>query len=93
MSWLPPLLPQLDYIVQFQYNITLYDTTSNTATVLTTNTTSIVISPDHIYNYTKCNTYYWTVSAGTDYGYSNVIVSTDNFTIISGNCIVYIYNY
>ena len=89
MSWLPPLLPQVNYTVQFQYNITLYDTTSNTATLLTINTTSIVISPDHIYNYTKCNTYYWTVSAGTAvYGYSNVAVSTDNFTITSGNCIV-----
>ena len=81
MSWLPPLLPQLDYTVQFQYNITLYNTISNTATVLTTNTSSIVISP-------TCNhVYYWTASAGTDYGYSNVTVSTDNFTITSGNCI------
>ena len=49
-----------------------------------TNITNITISTNDIEGYTNCNTYQWGVSAGTVYGFTNITLSSENFTFISG---------
>ena len=36
-------------------------------------------------SYIECSQLQWSVSAGTQYGYSELAIAEDNFVIISGN--------
>ena len=49
-----------------------------------TNSTLFILSTNDIAGYTNCNTYQWGVSAGTVYGFTNIIMASDNFTFTSG---------
>ena len=49
-----------------------------------TNSTLFILSTNDIAGYTNCNTYQWGVSAGTVYGFTNIALSSENFTFISG---------
>ena len=77
----------MDYI-QFQYNITVVNS-DNISVMFTTVTNSTNITL-HKYNisYIECSQLQWSVSAGTQYGYSKLAIANDNFTIISGNVII-----
>ena len=74
----------MDYI-QFQYNITVVNS-DNISIMLTTvtNSTNITLYKDNI-SYIECSQLQWSVSAGTQYGYSELTIAEDNFIIISGN--------
>ena len=74
----------MEYI-QFQYNITVV-TSDNISVMLTTvtNSTNITLHKDNI-SYIECSQLQWSVSAGTQYGYSQLAIAEDNFIIISGN--------
>ena len=52
-----------------------------------TNSTNITLCKDNI-SYIECSQLQWSVSAGTQYGYSELAIAKDNFTIISGNIII-----
>ena len=71
--------------VQFQYNIRVVNT-DNISVMLTTvtNSTNITLHKDSI-SYIECSQLQWSVSAGTQYGHSKLVIAEDNFTIISGN--------
>ena len=73
----------MDYI-QFQYNITVV-ISDNISVMFTTvtNSTNITLHKDNI-SYIECSQLQWSVSAGTQYGYSELAIAEDNFTIISG---------
>ena len=49
-----------------------------------TNSTNITLHKDNIL-YIECSQLQWSVSAGTQYGYSQLTIPKDNFIIISGN--------
>ena len=72
----------MDYI-QFQYNITVVNS-DNISVMLTTVTNSTNITLYNI-SYIECSQLQWSVSAGTQYGYSELAIAEDNFIIISGN--------
>ena len=84
LRWSPPLI---DYI-QFQYNITVVNS-DNISVMLTTVTNSINITlhKDNI-SYIECSQLQWSVSAGTQYYYSELAFAKDKFIIISGNVIL-----
>ena len=79
----------MDYI-QFQYNITVVNS-DNISVILTTvtNSTNITLFKDNI-SYIECSQLQWSVSAGTQYGYSEPAIAEDNLTIISGIIIKFI---
>ena len=68
LRWSPPLM---DYI-QFQYDITVVNS-DNISVMLTTvtNSTNITLHKDNI-SYIECSQLQWSVSAGTQYGYSKL---------------------
>ena len=74
----------MDYI-QFQYNIRVVNS-DNISVMFTTitNTTNITLHKDNI-SYIECSQLQWSVSAGTQYGYSELAIAEDNLIIISGN--------
>ena len=74
----------MDYI-QFQYNITVVNS-DNISVMFTTvtNSTNITLHKDNISSI-ECSQLQWSVSAGTQYGYSEQAITKDNFIIISGN--------
>ena len=74
----------MDYI-QFQYNITVVNS-DNISVIFTTitNSTNISLYKDNI-SYIECSQLQWSVSASTQYGYSELAIAEDNFIIISGN--------
>ena len=48
-----------------------------------TNSTNITLYKDNI-SYIECSQLQWSVSAGTQYGYSELAIAENNLTIISG---------
>ena len=73
--------------VVLTYNIIIMDSTNSSLIVTNiniTNITNITISTNDIAGYTNCNTYQWGVSAGTMYGFTNITLSNETFTFISG---------
>ena len=74
----------MDY-VQFQYNITVVNS-DNISVIFTTvtNSTNITLYKNNI-SYIECSQLQWSISPGTQYGYSELDIAEDNFTIISGN--------
>ena len=88
LSWLPPPVP---VPVVFTYNIIIMDSTNSSMIVTNiniTNITNITISTNDIAGYTNCNTYQWGVSAGTVYGFTNITLSSETFTFISGISVI-----
>ena len=75
----------MDYI-QFQYNVTVVNS-DNISVIFTavTNSTNITLYKDNISSYIECSQLQWSVSAGTQYGYSELAIAEDSFIIISGN--------
>ena len=73
----------MDYI-EFQYNITVVNS-DNISVMLTTvtNSTNITLHKDNI-SYIECSQLQWSVSGGTQYGYSELPIAENNF-IIYGN--------
>ena len=84
LSWQPPPVP---VPVVLTYNIIIMDSTNSSMIVTNiniTDITNITISTNDIAGYTNCNTYQWGVSAGTVYGFTNIVFAIENLTFISG---------
>uniref|UniRef100_A0A1X7UEU7 Fibronectin type-III domain-containing protein n=1 Tax=Amphimedon queenslandica TaxID=400682 RepID=A0A1X7UEU7_AMPQE len=86
LSWLPPLV---EAVPLFTYNIIIMESTNNSLMVTDiniTNNTYVIISPANITNYTECTSYQWGVRAAANlsYGFTNVTMANEAFTLISG---------
>ena len=65
------------------------ESTDNSLTVTDiniTNNTYVIISPANITNYTACTSYQWGLRAAANlsYGFTNVTMANETFTLISG---------
>ncbi|XP_019851569.1 PREDICTED: uncharacterized protein LOC109581696 [Amphimedon queenslandica] len=85
LSWLPPLEAPIPL---FTYSIIIMESTTNlpVTDINITNNTYVIISPANIANYTECTSYQWGVraAASLSYGFTNITMANENFTLISG---------
>ncbi|XP_019854546.1 PREDICTED: uncharacterized protein LOC109583572 [Amphimedon queenslandica] len=92
LSWSTPSLPPSvnEDDVSFTYNIMIMESTNSSLTVTDiniTNSTYVIISSANINGYAKCTSYQWgvRVAGSLSYGFTNVTMAKEIFTLISGS--------